>query len=91
MNPQKTKVDELRASLKKRKGAEEKTDALEEDLQMRLQAAEEEAKTHHDKMLRVLAEFENFRKRTERELITLPACHASPVTRTRWNHCPSKA
>jgi len=32
-----------------------------------LRAAEEEAKAHYDKLLRVMAELDNFKKRTERE------------------------
>lgn len=37
------------------------------DVNAQLRAAEEEAKAHYDKLLRVMAEFENFRRRTERE------------------------
>ena len=39
----------------------------EEDLGAHLRAAEEEAKQHYDKLLRVMAEFENFKKRMSRE------------------------
>jgi len=38
-----------------------------EDLSVNLRAAEEEAKQHYDKLLRVMAEFENFKKRVARE------------------------
>jgi molecular chaperone GrpE len=38
-----------------------------EDLESQIRAAEEEAKNHFDKLLRVMAEFENFKKRMERE------------------------
>lgn len=48
------------------------TDAGVSDADMRqmeeqIQAAEKEAKDHYDKLLRVMAEFENFKKRMERE------------------------
>lgn len=38
-----------------------------EDLSEQIRAAEEEAKHHYDKLLRVMAEFENFKKRMSRE------------------------
>ena len=38
-----------------------------EELEGQIRAAEEEAKNHYDKLLRVMAEFENFKKRMERE------------------------
>lgn len=38
-----------------------------EDLLVNLRDAEEEAKQHYDKLLRVMAEFENFKKRVGRE------------------------
>lgn len=37
------------------------------DMRQKLQKAEEEAKSHHDKLVRTLAEYENFRKRMQRE------------------------
>lgn len=37
------------------------------DLESQIQAAEEEARQHYDKLLRVMAEFENFKKRQLRE------------------------
>jgi len=37
------------------------------DLESQIQAAEKEAKDHYDKLLRVMAEFENFKKRQARE------------------------
>lgn len=39
----------------------------EEDISSELQAAEQEAKGHYEKLLRLMAEFENFKKRTSRE------------------------
>lgn len=76
----KTKVDELRDALRKKHESEEMTaagtsppppeaepesgaDALSEQIR----AAEEEAKGHYDKLLRVMAEFENFKRRMQRE------------------------
>jgi molecular chaperone GrpE len=38
-----------------------------EDLGDQIRAAEEEAKEHYDKLLRVMAEFENFKKRMTKE------------------------
>jgi molecular chaperone GrpE len=38
-----------------------------EDIESQIKAAENEAKSHYDKLLRVMAEFENFKKRIERE------------------------
>ncbi|MBI4211726.1 MAG: nucleotide exchange factor GrpE [Deltaproteobacteria bacterium] len=49
----KTKVDELRET---------------EDVSADLKAAQEEAKQHYEKLLRVMAEFENFKKRTSRDV-----------------------
>lgn len=40
---------------------------VEEDILGELQAAEKEAKDHYEKLLRLMAEFENFKKRTSRE------------------------
>jgi len=42
--------------------------APQEDLAARLAAAEEQARDNYDRLLRVSAEFENFRKRTTREM-----------------------
>ncbi len=42
-------------------------EAAGEDLGEQIRAAEEEAKQHYDKLLRVMAEFENFKKRMGRE------------------------
>jgi molecular chaperone GrpE len=58
--PEKRKGD---ASRKVEKGAAE-TEALEE----RLQAAEAKAEDNHDRFLRVMAEFENYKKRMDREM-----------------------
>jgi molecular chaperone GrpE len=38
-----------------------------DEIEQQLHAAEEEAKNHYDKLLRVMAEFENFKKRIEKE------------------------
>ena len=50
-----TKVDELKEALKKKKEADQPS------------AAEEEAKDNYDKLLRVMAELDNFKKRSDRE------------------------
>lgn len=73
----KTKVDELRAALARRNRADEVTEAEEtvsegntssdSEIKSELTAAKEEAKTHYDKLLRVMADFENYRKRSERD------------------------
>lgn len=42
--------------------------AHEDALASKLQAAEEQARDHYDRLLRVSAEFENYRKRTAREM-----------------------
>lgn len=77
----KTKVDELRDALKKKQATEErpapapapaagggKTPPEEGDaLAEQIRAAEEEAKGHYDKLLRVMAEFENFKRRMGKE------------------------
>jgi molecular chaperone GrpE len=49
--------------------AAEPTESAREadDLSVNLRAAEEEAKQHYDKLLRMMAEFENFKKRVARE------------------------
>lgn len=79
-NQEKSKVDQLREALKSRKEAEgkgsmeppeapRKPDEAQpsDDLAAQIHAAEEEAKAHYDKLLRVMAEFENYKKRNERE------------------------
>lgn len=38
-----------------------------DEMTSQIKAAEDEAKAHYDKLLRVMAEFENFKKRIERE------------------------
>jgi molecular chaperone GrpE len=71
MNPKKTttKVDELKEAYrhrghgKKARAAERPEKKLEEQIR----SAEEEAKKHYDKLLRVMAEFENFKKRIQKE------------------------
>ncbi len=72
-----SKVDELRDALKAKKDAEAKARSEArvegeakveaEDLSASIRAAEQEAKQHYDKLLRVMAEFENFKKRVSRE------------------------
>jgi len=72
---EKTKVDKLKEMMKAKKEADEKKaeepvskdTAGTEEMMAQIKAAEEEAKTHYDKLLRVMAEFENYRKRIERE------------------------
>lgn len=72
---QKTKVDELKEALKKKHDAEEAKaagpaapqDESSDELSRQIHAAEEEAKNHYDKLLRVMAEFENFKKRMTKE------------------------
>lgn len=39
----------------------------EDEVAREIKSAEEEAQLHHDKLLRVMAEFENFKKRMQRE------------------------
>lgn len=65
----KSKVDELREVLKAKKEAPAKEKAEDEELlSTELVEAREEAKGHYDKLLRVMAEFENYKKRIRREL-----------------------
>lgn len=45
----------------------ERKEVSGEDLAQQIRAAEEEAKRHYDKLLRVMAEFENFKKRMSKE------------------------
>jgi molecular chaperone GrpE len=88
----KSKVEELRESLKKRSAMKPAThdevteadetvsddtvsnstvsgDAASSDIDMdaELASAREEAKTHYEKLLRAMADFENYRKRMERD------------------------
>lgn len=74
----KTKVDQLKEMLKGKKETEEKKEAeaqkeqapaqiTSEDITAQIKSAEDEAKAHYDKLLRVMAEFENFKKRIGRE------------------------
>lgn len=62
MNDEKKKVEDLKKMLAGKKKPEE-----EETFQKQLATAEEEAKKNYDQMLRVMAEFENFKKRIARE------------------------
>ena len=74
-NKPKTKVDELRDTLKKKKAAGEHAPKNEKPVEeasidgadSRLKAAEEVANSCNDKLLRVMAEFENSKKRMARE------------------------
>lgn len=77
----KTKVDELKEVLKKKSEARSKAEEREEievtakkeaknsseDIEIQIRQAEEEAKNHYDKLLRVMAEFENYKKRIVKE------------------------
>lgn len=70
-----SKVEELRESLKKRSAMKPATtdditeadDSSESDMDAELASAKEEAKTHYEKLLRAMADFENYRKRVERD------------------------
>lgn len=66
----KSKVEELRESLKKRSSMNPTIpDDVTEDSEMEaeLASAKEEAKTHYEKLLRAMADFENYRKRVDRD------------------------
>lgn len=75
----KNKVEQLKDMMKAKKEAEEaKAKAAAEATQTdeqgdtdkmaeQIKAAEDQAKEHYDKLLRVMADFENFKKRIERE------------------------
>lgn len=79
----KTKVEELKEALAKRremgvrkkdagkrqevKGKEGEGSEGFDELAKQLSAAEEDAKAHYDKLLRVMAELDNFKKRSDRE------------------------
>jgi len=73
----KTKVDELKDALDKRKQAARNVPARDkvdkedsgnlEHLTSQIKAAETEAKDHYDKLLRMMAELDNYKKRSERE------------------------
>ena len=71
------KVDQLRQALEKKrqkeKDREEPVQSEEsreemEHIAQALKAAEEESEQHHNKLLRVMAEFENYKKRTAKDL-----------------------
>ena len=47
---------------------EETSEETEEDLETKLEGAEEAAREAHDRLLRVSAEFDNYKKRTRREI-----------------------
>ncbi len=79
----KNKVEELKSALKKKHEAEEASkksapaeeragresgsDGGADEIANQLRLAEEEARGHYDKLLRVMAEFENFKKRISKE------------------------
>ncbi len=82
MNPKKptTKVDELKEAYRHRHRGKEpvaegkereeipaQEERSEKELEEQIRSAEEEAKKHYDKLLRVMAEFENFKKRIQKE------------------------
>ena len=46
----------------------EAPEEAEKDLEKKLEEAEEEARSAHDRLLRVSAEFDNYKKRTRREV-----------------------
>jgi len=74
---EKTKVEKLKEMMKAKKEAEDKKAEEEkniaeekvniDEMLSQIKSAEEDAKAHYDKLLRVMAEFENYRKRIERE------------------------
>jgi len=74
---EKTKVEKLKEMMKAKKEAEAKKTEEEkagaedkiniDEMLSQIKSAEEDAKAHYDKLLRVMAEFENYRKRIERE------------------------
>jgi len=82
MNDEKTKHDDIQDDIAEAESsdtesvdigddivsAEENSgDDLIKDLEIRLESAEQKAKDHYDRLLRVSAEFENYKKRTTRE------------------------
>jgi molecular chaperone GrpE len=69
----KTKVDQLKEMMKAKKDPPKDTAAekpkSEENFDTKLKTAEDAVKENYDKLLRVMAEFENYKKRSERERI----------------------
>ncbi len=63
----KTKVDQFKEMMATDKKPENKHAAEAAKVAGQLKAAEEKAKESHDKLLRVMAEFENYKKRIEKE------------------------
>jgi molecular chaperone GrpE len=57
---------EKRNGVSSKKGKKDAAEA--EGLEERLEAAEKQAQEEHDRLLRVMAEFENYKKRIEREM-----------------------
>jgi molecular chaperone GrpE len=64
--PEMAEMAEKRKGVSAKKG--KKAAAKAEGLEERLEAAEKQAQEEHDKLLRVMAEFENYKKRMEREM-----------------------
>jgi molecular chaperone GrpE len=60
--------DEAKASGKDLAGEEQGTESGEPDVTERLKAAEDKAQENYDRLLRVTAEFENYKKRADREM-----------------------
>lgn len=67
MNPKKTKTKAEVPATADKKVKETTAEKPGAKLEEQIRDAEEEAKNHYDKLLRVMAEFENFKKRMERE------------------------
>lgn len=64
---QKTEKPKEAVDVAKRKKEEQAEEDVSLLLEEQIKTAEEEAKKHYDKLLRVMAEFENFKKRIEKE------------------------
>jgi molecular chaperone GrpE len=72
----KDETTEANASATERKNSEDQADDTDQvkaddpikDLEAQLEAREQEARENYDRLLRVSAEFENYKKRTSREL-----------------------
>ena len=64
--PQAAEAAEKRRSAPSKKGKED--GARSESLEERLEVAEKKAQEDHDRLLRVMADFENYKKRMEREM-----------------------
>ena len=60
--------DELEQISEAEKADENQVDDLQEKLEEKLKSKEQEAQEHYDRLLRVSAEFENYKKRASREM-----------------------